>query len=143
MILVIKLMNGLTYFYTVKFLALILGLLMLVRPVVPVLEYAVNYDYISKVLCINKQAPEKKCNGKCHLKKNLDEVFDEKKSEGTSGQAKTSSQIETVVIDVISLPSFEFNVSAAAQSSKFMPSGMNPYAYLFLSDFFHPPAGLV
>jgi hypothetical protein len=32
---------------------------------------AINYDYISKVLCINKDKPELKCNGKCHLMKEL------------------------------------------------------------------------
>jgi hypothetical protein len=35
------------------------------------MDYAINYDYISKVLCINKDKPELKCNGKCHLMKEL------------------------------------------------------------------------
>ncbi|MBC8644541.1 hypothetical protein H9W95_12115 [Flavobacterium lindanitolerans] len=37
----------------------------------PVIEYAINYDYIATVLCINKDKPEMKCNGKCHLMKEL------------------------------------------------------------------------
>ncbi len=44
---------------------------MLVKPVLPVVEYMVNYDYISKVLCENKAKPKLKCNGKCHLMKEL------------------------------------------------------------------------
>lgn len=41
------------------------------RPIVPVIEYNLNYDYISKVLCINKDEPELKCNGKCQLAKEI------------------------------------------------------------------------
>jgi len=35
------------------------------------MEYAFNYDYISKVLCINKDKPELNCNGKCYLMSKL------------------------------------------------------------------------
>ena len=40
----------------------------------PYLEYAINYDYISTVLCENKDKPEMHCNGKCHLKKQIEKV---------------------------------------------------------------------
>ncbi len=33
--------------------------------------YIINKDYIAKVLCINKDKPALKCQGKCHLKKQL------------------------------------------------------------------------
>lgn len=140
---VIILSDCVKYLYVVKFLVVILGLLMLVRPVVPVLEYAINYDYISKVLCVNKQAPEKKCNGKCHLKKNLDEVFNEEKSDTTSGSTKTITLIETVVIDVITLPVFKFNAEEETHTNDGIAVYSNQYSYLFLTDFFHPPAHLV
>lgn len=52
-------------------MASIFALFMLLKPVLPVVEYAVNYDYIATVLCINKDKPEMKCNGKCHLMKEL------------------------------------------------------------------------
>lgn len=48
-----------------------LYLIAMLRPVAPFVEYAVNYDYISKVLCVNKDNPELGCNGKCHLMKQL------------------------------------------------------------------------
>lgn len=38
---------------------------------IPYVEYVFNYDYISKVLCINKEEPKKNCNGKCYLKKQI------------------------------------------------------------------------
>lgn len=33
--------------------------------------YQLNKSFIAKVLCINKEVPEKNCQGKCHLKKSL------------------------------------------------------------------------
>lgn len=34
-------------------------------------DYVIDYEYISEVLCINKDKPKSKCNGKCHLAKQL------------------------------------------------------------------------
>lgn len=44
---------------------------MLTRPLWPVIEYAVNYNYIVEVLCENKDKPELECDGKCYLSKQL------------------------------------------------------------------------
>lgn len=52
---------------------------MLVKPVFPVIDYVVNYDYIAKVLCENKAKPELKCNGKCQLMKELAKAAEEEK----------------------------------------------------------------
>lgn len=41
----------------------------MLRPITPFIEYLVNYDYISNILCINKDKPN--CNGKCHIVKQL------------------------------------------------------------------------
>ena len=30
-------------------------------------DYALNQDYIAKYLCVNREVPESKCNGKCYL----------------------------------------------------------------------------
>lgn len=43
----------------------------LIRPIIPVIEYSINFDYISKVLCINKDEPELECAGKCQLAKEI------------------------------------------------------------------------
>ncbi|MBS9463672.1 hypothetical protein KIM67_14730 [Flagellimonas sp. 389] len=43
------------------------AILMLVKPLWPVAEYILNYDYISNVLCENKDKPQLQCNGKCYL----------------------------------------------------------------------------
>jgi hypothetical protein len=49
----------------------LLYLLAMVRPVLPIIEYYANYDYIANVLCENKDKPYLDCNGKCYLNKQL------------------------------------------------------------------------
>ena len=39
----------------------------MLKPIAPFVEYAINYDYISKILCINKDKPAMNCKGKCQL----------------------------------------------------------------------------
>ncbi|WP_299434102.1 hypothetical protein [uncultured Maribacter sp.] len=41
------------------------------RPVLPLLEYISNKDYIAEVLCINKEKTELNCQGKCYLMQQL------------------------------------------------------------------------
>lgn len=60
-----------------QFLAIffyLLYLLAMVRPLVPVMEYYANYDYIATVLCENKDRPYLECNGKCYLEEQLQTV---------------------------------------------------------------------
>jgi hypothetical protein len=49
----------------------LLYLLAMVRPLVPIIEYHANYDYIANVLCENRDKPYLECNGKCYLEKQL------------------------------------------------------------------------
>ena len=34
--------------------------------------YELNKDYITELFCVNKDKPELKCHGKCHLKKQVE-----------------------------------------------------------------------
>jgi hypothetical protein len=42
-------------------------------------EYKINYDFIVKFLCLQKDEPENLCHGSCHLKKNLEQNDEDKK----------------------------------------------------------------
>lgn len=42
-------------------------ILAILQPALPVVEYLVNYDFIKKELCENKDRPILACNGKCYL----------------------------------------------------------------------------
>jgi len=49
----------------------LLYLLAMMRPLQPVIEYYANQDYISSVLCENRNRPALACHGKCYLQKQL------------------------------------------------------------------------
>lgn len=48
-----------------------LYLVAMLRPIMPFLDYMVNYDYIAEALCENRDKPYLECNGKCYLEKEL------------------------------------------------------------------------
>ena len=48
----------------------------MLKPITPVIKYYIDYDYIVAELCENKAKPVLKCNGKCHLAKELKKAND-------------------------------------------------------------------
>lgn len=40
----------------------------------PFVEYYINFDYITEVLCINKDKPQTSCQGTCYLKDQIQET---------------------------------------------------------------------
>lgn len=46
-------------------------MLALIQPAIPVLDYLLNYNYIVKELCENRDKPISTCNGKCYLEKQV------------------------------------------------------------------------
>ena len=62
------------------------------QSVIPYFEYILNYQYIAKVLCVNKEKVKLNCNGKCHLKKQLSKTV----SDSTT---KNQNRIPTIKYD--------------------------------------------
>lgn len=125
-----------SYICTVKNILFLLTLIMLLKPVFPVIDYVVNYEYISKVLCVNKAKPKLQCNGKCHLMKEL-----AKKSESeipiSSNKKIASQELEILFFEEIKsfkIPSIYFDKKQIVNSyySKF-------YSYLNSVFVFRPP----
>jgi hypothetical protein len=72
-----------------SFLLFVLGAYLII-PVIPVIDYLVNKDYIAKNLCINKDKPKSCCKGKCHMVKQL-----QKANKNTENDPKnTSSRVQ-------------------------------------------------
>ncbi|MET3535572.1 hypothetical protein [Chryseobacterium limigenitum] len=61
------------------------------RPVLPLVNYAVNYDYIVKNLCENRNVPQSTCKGKCYVEKELAK---------TEKQSNNSQNIKIAGLDV-------------------------------------------
>ncbi|UKB79279.1 MULTISPECIES: hypothetical protein [Chryseobacterium] len=117
------------------FYSILFTFYMVLRPLVPLVEYAVNYDYIVKVLCINKSRPEVHCNGKCYLSKELAKTNDSESSPfqkiKNSGQKILDTYIlpeTTEIITTEKRPFFNFNFTYEAA-----------YSFLFLTHIFKPP----
>ncbi|MFD1316015.1 hypothetical protein [Namhaeicola litoreus] len=48
----------------------------LLGPFLPVFDYLMHYEYISEVMCENKDKPILTCNGKCYLEKQINKATD-------------------------------------------------------------------
>jgi hypothetical protein len=99
------------------------------------MEYAVNYDYISTVLCINKSKPELHCNGKCYVSKELAKTNDSDSS--PLNKTKSSGQ---KVLDICTLP----EITGIQKTEKLLHQNFNflyetAYSFLFLKPIFKPP----
>ena len=45
------------------------------RPIVPIIDYLINYDYIAEQLCENRNKPILACNGKCYVAKEIEKIL--------------------------------------------------------------------
>jgi hypothetical protein len=109
---------------------------MLLKPIVPVLDYVINYDYIAKELCENKAKPKLNCNGKCHLMKELAKASED---EAPQSDKKTSPQ-QTEILFYEALGGFIFSHPVFISADKNESAYSNLYSNLTAVSFFHPPA---
>ena len=56
-------------------------------------NYRLNKQYIASAFCENKKKPQMRCEGKCHLKKQLD-AEDKKESSLPNQNAKEKNEIQ-------------------------------------------------
>jgi hypothetical protein len=49
-----------------------LYLVAMLQPIMPLIEYQTNKEYIASALCENRNKPEMACNGKCYLNKKIE-----------------------------------------------------------------------
>ncbi len=119
-----------------RILVIILSMTMFLKPVFPVIEYIVNYDYIVNELCENKQIPELNCNGKCHLIKEL------AKASASESTNPTDKKVNVKMYEVVyfqELQSINFDFSSFFNPSKILVTWFNNYHYLVNTVIFHPP----
>jgi hypothetical protein len=119
----------------VKKAIFIFALLMFLKPVLPVIEYVVNYDYISKVLCVNKDKPMLHCNGKCHLMKELAKTSENEKP--ISDKKIAIQEFEVLFIEKIE--SFVVRPLFYRTTTKITDNYSNYYSHLNSCTVFHPP----
>lgn len=108
---------------------------MVFRPLIPIVEYVADYDYIANVLCINKSKPELHCNGKCYLSKELAKTNDTDSS--PLSKTKNSGQ---KLLDIYILPDItEIQNTEKISLFNFKFTYKADYSFLFLQSIFRPP----
>ncbi|OWP79463.1 hypothetical protein [Flavobacterium oreochromis] len=119
-----------------KFTLLIVIFSLLLRPVVPVFSYVINYDHISRVLCENKNKPQLECNGKCYLKKQM-----AKESEEEKPLQKDTKQIkiENEILFFYSFLNDSKSLKLIFKPHKNISIYINLYNFLLENYIFHPP----
>ena len=115
----------------------ILAVFMLVKPIIPVLDYIVNYEYIATELCENTAKPELKCNGKCHLTKELAKVSDAEKPISSEKKQNLHQEIEVLFCKQIDELNLMFNFSFLEKVKETFYQDL--YKSVASYSIFHPP----
>lgn len=96
-------------------------------------NFWLNQEFIAENLCENREEPQLECNGKCHLKKELDKD-DERK------QKDTKQQVEVLLF---LSPEISHNLE---QTASYFIEKQRHYAFVLVqepkgyhSHVFHPP----
>lgn len=125
------------YICIVKKVVLIVIFAMILKPILPVVDYIVNYEYISKVLCENKAKPILKCNGKCHLMKELAKASEDEKP--IKSDKKDNSKQEVEVLFFSDQKNISFLYKFDSNRSSINSNYSNNYNFLNSVFVFHPP----
>lgn len=120
-----------------KQLVYIVILSFVIKPVFPLIDYAVNYKYIATVLCENKAKPELQCNGKCHLMKSLGKNAETDSSQPVEKKTNTSEKEVLFYEESCRYCNRSWIVE---EEPKLNYEYLNLYAYLNPNFLFRPPA---
>lgn len=104
-----------------------------IRPVLPMINYAINYDYIVKNFCEKRNVRNSDCKGKCFVKKEL--VKTEKQS-NNNHNLKISAADVFLTCEIFSFSGFknsQFNIKKSALFFRGF------YSSEYFSRIFHPP----
>ena len=119
-----------------KKILFLLALFMLLKPILPVIDYVVNYEYITKVLCVNKAKPKLQCNGKCHLMKELAKASESEKP--ISSNKKIATQ-ELEILFFEKIKSFKIIPIYFEEKQNTISNYSNSYSFLNSVSVFRPP----
>ncbi|MGO2358590.1 hypothetical protein [Mesonia sp.] len=100
------------------------------------MDYVANYDYIANVLCINKDKPKLKCNGKCYLMQQLAKNAAEDDSSKENLPVKVDFQL--LYFQEISSPLTILSSSFIAEKQPVF-FAFQGYKTRYLDSLFRPP----
>jgi len=97
-------------------------------------SFKINQENIAKTLCVKKEVKNNTCQGKCHLKKQLDKAEEEQKQVPTNTKEKVESLYchNQLLFDFLKQTVFDEKQSLNRYSTDFFIS-------YFITDIFRPP----
>ena len=110
---------------------------MLTKPMWPVVDYVVNYEYIVNVLCENKDRPEMECNGKCHLGKELAKEAGANQKNPFNGKTSKTEIPQFIISENVSEYSFAAENELVSIENIGYKTNLN--SSLFTFKILHPP----
>lgn len=117
---------------------IILALLIFLQPfskIWIVVSFKINQAQIAKTLCVKKEVKNNSCQGKCHLKKQLDKADEEEQK-----QAPTAQKEKIEVLYCHTNKPYDFLKFADDYLSKLNASYQNDfYNSSHITDIFRPP----
>ncbi|WP_396166075.1 hypothetical protein [Flavobacterium sp.] len=116
---------------------ILVALTLFLKPIFPVVDYVVNYDYIRTVLCENKAKPELKCNGKCQLMKSLAKESEEEKPINSDKKSNIKQEVEVLFFQIIK--SLIVKKIYFQKTTTISDNYSNLYSHLSSCLVFHPP----
>ena len=100
-----------------------------------VVSLIINQESIAKTLCVKKEVKNNTCQGKCHLKKQLDKADEEEQK-----QAPTNAKEKVEVLYCHNQIPFDFLKQIVCYKIRSLGKyKSNFYASSFITDIFRPP----
>ncbi|MGB5024238.1 MAG: hypothetical protein WBO44_02760 [Saprospiraceae bacterium] len=119
-------------------LTILLALLIFLQPFSKVwihISFKINQDKIAKTLCVKKEIENNTCQGKCHLKKQLEKADEEEQK-----QAPTNTKEKVEVLYCQNQTPFDFlKVTVFYENQTLNNYDFDFYSTSFITDIFRPP----
>ena len=119
-------------------LTILLALLIFLQPFSKVwihISFKINQDKIAKTLCVTKEIENNTCQGKCHLKKQLEKADEEEQK-----QAPTNTKEKVEVLYCQNQTPFDFlKVTVFYENQTLNNYDFDFYSTSFITDIFRPP----
>ena len=123
-------------------LTILLALLIFLQPFSKVwihISFKINQDKIAKTLCVKKEIENNTCQGKCHLKKQLEKADEEEQK-----QAPTNTKEKVEVLYCQNQTPFDFlKVTVFYENQTLNNYDFDFYSTSFITDIFRPPKTIV
>ncbi len=123
-----------------KNLILFIALLTLTKPLWPVVEYVINYDFIVATLCENRDKPEMHCDGKCYLTKQLAQESESADKNPLNDKLAKTDIPQNIIAEIVS--GFHFESEAEFSKNITTKYSSNLFPSLFVMEIPHPPRQL-